>query len=254
MSAGKLNWSVVVTTAPRKKPKLEITVNSLRDAGWKNPVVFAEPNSPSCDAETYTNEQKLGVYHNWMKAAKHGLESGADVIMTVQDDVWFHPDSKWFAESALWPAEDCAFLSLYTPLHYSMIKGKQKPWGIYPVHTKSLWGAMAMIWEPSTLKWITDSKRAKSWLGRRSTMSSDEIELKENNPEMIRNVDTFIGYSARDMGKKMYYVNPSFAQHISEYSSIGGRSTEGKRSARFLVGHEGAPKADQIPVENKITS
>tara|TARA_R110002020_G_scaffold430269_1_gene639940 strand:- start:216 stop:977 length:762 start_codon:yes stop_codon:yes gene_type:complete len=253
MSTGKLKWSVVVTTAPRQKPKLDITIKSLRDAGWENPVVFAEPDSPTCDAETHTNQTKLGVYHNWMRAAKYGLESGADAIMTVQDDVWFHSDSRWFAESSLWP-DNCAFLSLYTPLHYSVIRGKQKPWGIYPVYTKSLWGAMAMIWHPSILDRVVNSDRAKNWIGRRSTMSADEISLKENNPEMIRNVDTFIGYSARDMDRKMYYVNPSFAQHISEYSSIGGRSTEGKRSAHFLVGHQGVPEASQIPIESKVFS
>ena len=112
-----LKWSVVVTTAPRKKPKLDVTISSLRKAGWSDPIVFAEPDSPACDATTHTNTERLGVFHNWMRAARYALDTDADVIMTVQDDVWFHPDSKWFAESVLWP-ENCAFLSLYTPLHH----------------------------------------------------------------------------------------------------------------------------------------
>ena len=168
--------------------------------------------------------------------------------MTVQDDVWFHPDSKRFAESALWP-ENCGFLSLYTPLHYSIVQGKMKPWGIYPIHTKSLWGAMAMIWHPSVLKEIVGSKKAATWIGRRSTMKASEIEYKTNNPDAICNVDTFLGYCVRDMGRQMHYVNPSFAQHISEYSSIGGRDAKGKRSARFLMGSHGLPSYSEIPVK-----
>jgi hypothetical protein len=248
MSTGNPSWSVVVTTAPRQSPKLNTTINSLQTAGWKDPVVFAEPDSPACDAETYTNKNKLGVFHNWIRAARHALDTDADVIMTVQDDVWFHPDSKWFAESILWP-DKCAFLSLYTPLHYSIIQGKQKPWGVYPVRTRSLWGAMAMIWRPSILERVVDSSRAKNWIGKRSAMTPQQIAHKEQNPETIRNVDTFIGYCAtRDIKLNMYYVNPSFVQHISECSSIGGRAAEGKRAARFMVGSDGAPNANNIPL------
>ncbi len=242
-----IKWCVVVTTAPRKKPKLKTTILSLRTAGWENPIVFAEPDSPTCDAETHTNDSKLGVFHNWIQAARYGLESGADAIMTVQDDVWFHPDSKWWAESALWP-ENCGYLSLYTPLHYSIIKGKQKPWGVYPVYTRSIWGAMALIWHPSILQAVLEGKKAKNWIGRRSTMSKSEIKFKEENPHEICNVDTFIGFSLKDINRQIYYVNPSFCQHISEYSSIGGRDASGKRAARFLVGSSETIPAKQIPV------
>ena len=245
-----LNWSVVVTTAPRKKPKLKTTVQSLKAAGWEDPIVFAEPDSPTCDATTHTSDFKLGVFHNWIRAAQHGLDSGADVVMTVQDDVWFHPDSKWFAEKSLWP-ENCGFFSLYTPLHYSVVQNKMKPWGIYPIYTKSLWGAMAMVWHPSVLQKVLNSERSKNWVGRRSTMKASEIEHKTNNPETICNVDTFIGYCIRDMGRDMCYVNPSFVQHMSEYSSIGGRGVQGKRSARFMVGSEGVPSAKDIPTRQK---
>lgn len=242
----KRDWCVVVTTAPRKKPKLKTTILSLKTAGWDSPVVFAEPDSPTCDATTHTNDTKLGVFHNWMKAARYGLDSGAEAIMTVQDDVWFHPDSRWFAESSLWPV-NCGFFSLYTPLHYSVVRGRMQPWGINAIHTKSMWGAMAMIWHPSILEKIVNGEKAKNWVGRRSTMKAWQIKRKTNNPHEIRNVDTFLGYCVREMNREMYYVNPSFVQHISEYSSIGNRGTEGKRSARFIVGADGVPSAKEIP-------
>ena len=248
MPKRQIKWCVVVATAPRKKPKLKTTVQSLKVAGWENPVVFAEPDSPNCDAETHTSETKLGVFHNWMRGARYAVNSGADVIMTVQDDVWFHPDSKWFAERTLWP-KNCGFLSLYTPLHYSVIKGKIKPWGVNSIFTKSLWGAMAMVWHPSVLEQIVNGEKAKNWIGRRSTMNPFEKAHKLENPQDVRNVDTFLGYCVREMGREMHFVNPSFAQHISEYSSIGNRNTTGKRSARFMVGTQGVPTAKEIPID-----
>ena len=115
-----LNWSVVVTTAPRKKPKLKTTVQSLKAAGWNNPIVFAEPESPTCDAKTYTSENKLGVFHNWMRAARHALDSNADVIMMVQDDVWFSPDSKCLPSphSGLKTAASYRFIRRFTTASY----------------------------------------------------------------------------------------------------------------------------------------
>ena len=249
----KLKWSVVVTTAPRQRSKLQTTIQSLLTAGWNDPIVFAEPASSTCDATTYTNPVKLGVFHNWIKSATNALNSNADVIMTVQDDVWFHSDSKWFAESALWP-KNCGFFSLYTPEHHSIIRGKKQRWGIYSILVKSLWGAMAMIWHPSVLKQVINSKRAKNWIGRRSTMAEGEQRWKENNPQDVRNVDTFIGYCVREMKRKMYYVNPSFVQHISEYSSIGGRDATGKRSAKFMVGTPRVPHANEIPIKSEFFS
>ena len=76
----ELKWSVVVTTAPRQRSKLQTTIQSLLTAGWNDPIVFAEPDSSTCDATTYTNPVKLGVFHNWIKSATHALNSNADVI------------------------------------------------------------------------------------------------------------------------------------------------------------------------------
>jgi hypothetical protein len=109
-----IKWSVVVTTAPRETPKLQTTINCLREAGWDSPVVFSEPNSYVSDAITVQNEQKKGVWHNWLQAVEFALDSNADAIMTVQDDITLHPESKLLAERVLnnWP-EDCGYLSLY---------------------------------------------------------------------------------------------------------------------------------------------
>lgn len=242
-----LKWSVVVCSAPRKKPKLQTTIDCLNKAGWHNPVVFSEPESFISTAETISNERKLGVWHNWLKAVNYALDTDADVIMTVQDDIWIHPESKQFAEACLWPEDDCGYLSLYTPAHYSTIKGVKKPWGVYPIITRSVWGAMCLVWKPETLREVISTDRARSWVGVKKQLGQEEYEKRKQNPELIRNLDTVLGYTiSRDLGKKIYYCNPSCCQHISEDSSIGGRPATGNRAAGYLAGVNGSPN----PLEN----
>ena len=245
-----IKWSVVVAAAPRERPKLQTTIDCLNKAGWDDPVVFSEPDSYVSTARTVHNETKKGVWHNWLQAANFALESGADAIMTVQDDITVHPESKAFAERVLndWP-RDAGYLSLYTPLHYSVIKGNKKPWGIYPIHTKSIWGAMCLVWKPSMLRQIVSSQRARNWIGVRKQIGEEEYAERVRNPELIRNLDTVLGYIIhKDLTKKTYYCNPSCCQHISEDSSIGGRAATGKRAARYVAGEEGNPRPSEIPV------
>jgi len=247
-----IKWGVVVTSAPRLKPKLQTTINSLRAAGWNDPIVFSEPDSRASDAQTVNNDKRLGVWHNWLQAANYALSLDVDVIMTTQDDIWIHPESKLFAEKAIWPSDDCGYLSLYTPHHYSIIKGKKKPWGIYPIRTYSVWGAMCLIWHPEVLRSVINTHRAQNWVGVRSKLGDEEFKRRQDNPELIRNLDTAIGYIiTKDLGRKIYYCNPSCVQHISEDSSIGGRPATGKRCARFLAGMKGSPSPLNIPIHHE---
>jgi hypothetical protein len=237
----KLKWSVVMCTAPRKYPKIQTTIDCLAEAGWLDPVIFSEPDSFVSTAKTIHNEKKLGVWKNWLKSANYALNTDADVIMTVQDDIWIHPESKQFAEGCLWP-KDCGYLSLYTPAHYSTIKGVRKPWGIYPITTKSVWGAMCLVWHPETLRQVVNADRGKNWVGLRSRLGTKEYNRRKENSQLVRNADTVLGHIInRDLGKKIYYCNPSCCQHISEDSSIGGRPAAGNRAASFVAGKNGCP-------------
>ena len=128
--------TVAVTTAPRKDCTLAYCLASIEACGW-TPIVFAEPGLTETDYQTILNPAKLGIWHNWLNACRWCLEnSSSDNIMTVQDDSLFHPDCKSFVDALLWPSK-AAFVSLYTPKHYS----RGKPVGINRIYTKSLWGA-----------------------------------------------------------------------------------------------------------------
>ncbi len=221
------SMSVAVTTAPRRDCTLQYCLASIESCGWE-PIVFAEPNSTETWCRTIKNEKKLGVWHNWLSACRWSLKNtGSDYIMTVQDDGLFHPDSKLFVDSLTWP-ENCGFVSLYTPRHYSVLKtGGIRDCGVNRIGTKSLWGALALIFERSVLEKVLASHRIPEWFGYRTRSGDPAImERRKADTSLVANSDTIIGKIINDLGLWMYFVEPSPVHHIADYSTIshGGRT------------------------------
>ena len=257
------DWFVAVTTAPRRDCTLLECIYSLRVAGWE-PTLFAEPGATDTDASTIQNDEKLGVWHNWLASARYAVyNTDASVIMTVQDDCGFHPDSRDFAESALWPSENCGFLSLYTPRHYSTLKsGKVNPLGINRIQTRSLWGACALVWPREALKEVVNSKTAKHWRGAGPKPKKKESRTdfrtrrdawfagKEKDPTTIANSDTAIGKAVNRSKRTMYFVDPSPVRHIATHSTLGHGGNGGNRNCGRCADHS-IPLADQV---NPLTS
>lgn len=236
---GTLDWAVTITTAPRRVDYLPQCIDSLRLAGWGNPVVFAEPGSPVPNhAYTVFNPVRLGCFHNWLSSAKWALENTtSEQILMMQDDVTVHPDSRELAEKRLlWP-EDAAFVSLYTPQHYA--KGRA---GFLRINTKSLWGTCAMIWRREVLQEVVLSSTICTWQGvlpkkKKGEANAEYRErvakykaVRKAAPEKINNSDYAAGLAVLRMSKRMYYVSPSPAKHIAYYSSIRHADNSGNRN------------------------
>jgi len=245
-------WTTVVTTAPRTTPTIDTCVGSLRESGWE-PIIFAEPDSCRVDdAETYTNKERLGIWRNWVKAARWALGTKAQWIMTVQDDAAFHPDSKSFAESILWPSENTGFVSLYTPSHYTKNKKLDNPPGINRIRTRALWGACALIWDPAVLREALDSELAQRWLGASPRSRKKSVwEKRRQNPHMIQNSDTAIGHIMNRMEREMYFVDPSPVRHISEESTVGHGGNRGRRNCGRCADWT-IPLGEQVPTEGLV--
>ena len=254
----KDNWSVVVTTATRVDPTLSVCLDSLLIAGW-NAKVFAEPGNYDYLNEEHSgnvvfNKTKRGVWWNWVDSCKWALENTtAENIMTVQDDSLFHPDSRIFVENFLWPRQDAGFVSLYTPKHYSVrghLKSKPpRPLGLNRIVTKSLWGACALIFPRSVLEEMMENPFIENWRGANlRTKSAWEKKKKERgeNPHLIANSDTAIGKMMNNMGKSMWFMDPSPVQHIAEHSAMGHGGNKGRRNCGRCAKYSTALK-DQIP-------
>jgi hypothetical protein len=236
-------WSVVVTTAPREGCTLKRCIASLRDCGWE-PIVFAEPGSTATDAVTIVNPERLGAWHNFLNSVAWTLENtDANVILTAQDDSLFHPDSREFVESILWPSCNTGFISLYTAKHYS----HGSP-GLKKLNVKYLWGACALVWPRDILEEFVESEIAKNWLGAKPKSRRSEVfENRKANPHLIANVDTAIGHVLIDMQADMYFVDPSPVQHIAKHSTLGHGGNHGRRNAGRPADHL-IPLKDQVPL------
>jgi hypothetical protein len=239
-----VRWAVAVTTAPRRDCTLRRCIASMQACGW-SPTIFAEPNATRAKGiNTIENKRRLGVWHNWLQAARWAIDQDAEYIITVQDDSLFHPDSKSFIESIQWPA-DAAFVSLYTPKHYTVANGgRLRPPGINRIRTSSLWGACALVWRPKVLARVIDHPIAKTWLGVRG--SRPEIrQRRAADPALIANSDTAIGRIVNAIGLGMYFVDPSPVSHIARHSSIGHGSNNGRRNA-YRIADRSLPLIKQV--------
>jgi hypothetical protein len=223
--------TVAVTTAPRKDCTLAYCLASIEACGW-DPIVFAEPGSTETEYRTVWNEAKLGIWHNWLNSCRWCLEqTSSEYIMTVQDDSLFHPDSKQLVDFLTWP-DNCGFVSLYTPKHYSIrADNTLRPLGVNKIVTKSLWGACALVWHRDVLRKVIDTPTCKYWLGAKPKSGSKSvIENRKNNPSSIANSDTAIGKAINRLGLFMYFVDPSPVHHISKYSTISHGDNTGRRN------------------------
>jgi hypothetical protein len=239
-----IDWFVAITTAPRKACTLTQCVDSVRKAGWE-PMVFAEPGATETDAKTITNSERLGVWNNWLSVARYALENtNANTIMTVQDDSSFHPDSRSFAESILWPEKGCGYLSLYTPSHYSSRLGHAP--GVFRIRTGNMWGACALIFSRESLETILSHKLASSWVGVHPKRNAAEVMARRrSNPSLIANSDTAIGRIVTSLGLPTYYVSPSPVEHIAAHSTISHGGNTGRRNCYRCADH-GRPLAGQV--------
>jgi hypothetical protein len=217
--------------------------------GWA-PTIFAEPKSTTVRGyEVFTNKSRMGVWHNWLRAARWAIDQRAEYIITVQDDSLFHPQSREFIESIQWPA-DAGFVSLYTPKHYSLDSRKQlRPAGVRRVYTSSLWGACALVWRPEALAAVINHPIAKTWLGVRGSTPA-VMEKRKADPALIANSDTAIGRICNAIGLGMYFCDPSPVSHIARFSTIGHGGNDGRRNA-YRVAHHGKPLLQQIPAKLK---
>ena len=241
------DWTVMVTTAPRRDCTLLECVDSIRRAGWE-PRVFAEPGSTKTDAWTFENPSRKGVWHNWRDSASWCLRhTDSQYILTVQDDSLFHRDSRTFAESALWPARNAAFVSLYTPKHYT-INGlrEYRPAGINRIKTRSLWGACALIWDRRVLEAVIYHRIARGWVGA-ARNNKQRREFQKRPKWKVANSDTAIGKICNDLKRPMFFVDPSPVSHIARHSSIGHGGNDGRRNC-YRCADTTRPLVEQVPL------
>ncbi len=219
-------WSVGITTAPRKQPTLEQTLNSLTDAGWDNPRLFVEPNTNIPRSFQHLpislRDQTLGAFPNWYLALSEMVlrNPKTDAYFLCQDDVFFSKGLRNYLEQHLWPAAEVGVVSIYCPSHYLKedINGfhiENRGW--------NSWGALAYIFP---------NRSARQLL-------SDPLVLNHRGfgtAEGLRNIDSVVGLWCQRSELPYYVHSPSLAQHIGDTSTIWthGSNQGYRRAANYL--------------------
>lgn len=222
------SWGVAITTAPRLKSTLETTLNSLQNAGWSQPYIFAEPESsiPAWADQGYVTKRdtRLGGWRNWYQSLLDLVQRvpDADAYLLVQDDAVFCRNIRLFLEKNLWPASNAGVLSLYCPTNYTCSQ---------------------MGWHP--IESLDDLKAAVTFLFPRQVipllLSDPELQQVKNTALKSHNahIDMRIGQWAQRHGLSVWYFSPSLVQHIGDTSTLWpGAAVRGVRHAPNFVGED----------------
>ncbi len=217
-----VDWAVGVTSAPRPRPTLARCLESLTEAGWGRPRLFAEPGS-EISAEFGSlpathRDETLGAFPNWFLGLAELVmrRPRVEAYLMCQDDVIFAASLRDYLERNLWPAPRVGVVSVYSPSHYA--QGKPPGFHVEDRGWDS-WGALAYIFpNPSARALLSDPM---------------VIDHRHHGPaDGLRNIDSVVGLWCRRSGLPYFVHAPSLAQHIGETSTIyPGASLDGWRIA-----------------------
>lgn len=210
-------WAIGVTIAPRDIRTYDRTLDCIIDNGWE-PYLFCEPGVNLLPKyQNLPHMIRPRCYGSW-KSCFHSLKClyefypDAECYGLFEDDLVLCKGIKEFLSETLWPSDDCAFASIYSPDIYT-----KKEIGYYPCIQRNLWGGLAYFFTPNTIK-----KCIK-------------------HPYVIRyngiHKDITLGNWAKQARLVPYYFSPSLAQHIGETSTIWGTNSKivrGRMASDFV--------------------
>ena len=232
-------WAAGVITAPRAEPTLGGTLASLKDAGFEDVRVFAEPGAvvpgefshlPRTD-----RSETCGAFPNWYLALTELVlrDPRADAYLLCEDDVQFSKGLRKYLERTLWPAKDTGVVSLHTPSHFAV--GKPRGW-----HAEDrgwgAWGAQAYVFP---------NRSARALL-------SDPAVLDHRGfgPDGGRiHADCVVGAWCRRSGRPYFVHSPSLSRHTGETSTVwpaDRRCTGRRQCAEFLESVDPPPARPRL--------
>jgi len=209
------NWSVAVTTAPRRVPTLENTLRSLEAAGWSRDdvTIFAEPDSPVPDGwRVERAAEMLGAWKNSLRAVETALRTrpDADAVLLLQDDVELSAGLKTLLESLAIPA-DAGLVSPYCPTVYAPDNGAAGLFPVQPGKFKGLpWFGLVGALTVAMPRAAAEQLVADEWV---------------RSYEWDRWVDGVFGHWCHRARRRPYFHFPSLAKHTGTTSTLHGSAT-----------------------------
>ncbi|OYP31623.1 hypothetical protein [Rhodopirellula sp. MGV] len=216
-----VNWSVAITTAPRRQPTLHETVGSLEACGWTSFGIVVDGDEGWSDSGNWTvldkRTQSIGAWPTWVETLRRLYQCGADVLMIVQDDALFPRIDclRDAIESCLWP-NDRSIVSLYTSTDDMLDDNR--------------WQAHPRRWQLGALAMIFPRSLAADLL---TMVDRGELEIVRGNA----GIDTRIGVWAERQGIEVWHPSPSLVQHIGQVSAVwrSSRAVGLRRASRWIA-------------------
>ena len=220
-----IQWAVGMTTAPRRIPTLETSLDYLRRAGWSEVQLAVDGTASLPPARTADHVSlrapAVGAWPNFYLTMLELTLSrpDADAIMMVQDDAQFYDreNVREYLESILWPAETPGIISLYCSAAYTR---ETLGWAVGDKRWE--WGALAFVFPAE--------------LARRFVCDPVVIQHRWTD-RGLRFIDDVIGEWAERNAIPIWYPSPSLVQHIGDTSTVWpGIPAEGYRRADSFAG------------------
>lgn len=218
-------WAVGMTTAPRRTPTLEASLDYLRRAGWDE-LHLGVDGSTSLPAESSVEQISvrtpgIGAWPNFYLTMLELVlkQPEADAVLMLQDDVQFYDGEnvRQYLESILWPSDPPGIVSLYCSAAYT-----REEFG---------WTIADETWEWGALAFVFPMELARRFLSDRRV-----IEHRQSR-RGLRFIDDVIGEWTQRESIPIWYPTPSLVQHLGETSTIWtGEPAAGYRRADRFVG------------------
>ena len=207
-----LKWAVGVVTSPRKTGYyLDQTLRSLKNAGFDDMVIFAEPNSiipETFEGHVVSRRKQYGDWTNWASGLYELFlsEPDAEYYLMVEDDCLWCKNTKSYLDYSLPKLPKFAYASLYTPkdYHYPNMRGFHN---VY--RGRDTW---------STVTVVISRDSVSDFLGHPKTMShrTDFYGSKHENSSK----DCVLASWAGQKYLPIYFHSPSLAEHIGVHSTL----------------------------------
>jgi hypothetical protein len=221
-----IRWAVGMTTAPRRTPTLETSLDYLRRAGWSNVrlAVYGMAGLPPTTSIEHVSlrEPALGAWPNFYMTLLELVLSkpDADAVMLLQDDVQFYDceNVREYLDSRLWPAGPPGIVSLYCSAAYT----RETP----------RWTTADGRWEWGVLGFVFPKELAQRFV------CDPQVLQHRSTDRGLRFIDDVIGEWAERNEIPIWYPSPSLVQHIGDTSTVWpGVPAEGYRRADSFVGN-----------------
>lgn len=205
-SYSKILWAVGMLTAPRKNETLTKSLTSLKQAGFEDVQLFAEPGVVVPDVFQHLpitrNGRSLGVFGNTMAALSslYLSQPTATAYALFQDDITVAAGLKAWCEDEFWPS-GCGLVSLFTIREQI----EETPgWQIARRGFYRTYGAMGFVFRRDVLLEFLSDHRV--WSHRLTRAHGS---------------DAAIGEWAARSGHGIAHYSPSLIQHRGKTSTIG---------------------------------